>query len=150
MSHKIDTIKAKAFLIAVLIIAGTHILCIADENPPEDVGVEPRPPVLTKAVLCEDIRGSKTPINEAVVFSSDLGEIFCFTNFEPVYEETVIIHRYYFKDKFSSRKRLKLYPPGWAASSSIQPRETDKGPWRVDITDADGKVLYSIRFSITD
>ena len=150
MSSKINKIKTKAFLITVLMITVTHILCIADENPPADAKTEPRPPLLKQAVLCEGIRGSKTPINEAVVFSADLGELFCFTNFEPVYEETVIIHRYYFKDKFSSRKRLKLYPPGWAVRSRIQLRETDKGPWRVDITDADGNIIHSIRFSITD
>jgi hypothetical protein len=150
MSNQKNTIKTKSFLIAILIIAVTHILCNADENPPAIVNVESRPPVLTKAVLCEGIKGSKTPINESVVFSAELGELYCFTNFGPVYEETVIIHRYYFKDKLTWRKRLKLYPPGWAASSSIQPRETDKGPWRVDITDAEGKILHSIRFSITD
>lgn len=145
-----NAIKVKVVLITVLMILATQILGIGEEILPFAVKAEPRPPVLKQAVLCEGIRGSKTPINEAVVFSSDLGELFCFTNFEPVYEETVIIHRYYFKDKFSSRKRLKLYPPSWAVQSRIQLRETDKGPWRVDITDVDGNIIHSIRFSITD
>jgi len=140
-------IKLKAVLIIILMASTVSVFSYADET---DQKTEPRAPVLKQAVLCESIKDSKIPINGAVVFSSDLGELFCFTNFEPVYEETVIIHRYYFKDKFSSRKRLKLYPPSWAVRSRIQLRETDKGPWRVDITDADGKVLHSIRFSITD
>ena len=150
MLKKINRVKIQIILTAILMITATHILSRAEENPPPSANTESRPPVLKQAVLCEGIRGSQTPINEAVVFSTDLREVYCFTNFDPVYEETVIIHRYYFKDKFISRQRLKLYPPSWAASSSIKPRETDKGPWRVDITDADGNIIHSIRFSITD
>ena len=140
--------RLKAAFIIILMASTGSVFSYADETGQKTD--ESRAPVLKQAVLCESIKDSKIPINAAVVFSSDLGELFCFTNFEPVYEETVIIHRYYFKDKFSSRKRLKLYPPGWAVRSRIQLRETDKGPWRVDITDADGKVFHSIRFSITD
>ncbi|MFC1839130.1 DUF2914 domain-containing protein [Thermodesulfobacteriota bacterium] len=150
MLKKINTVKTKIIVIAVLMIAFTQILCIADETPPADTEVKPKAPVLKVAVLCEDVRASKTPINEAVVFSSSLGRLFCFTNFDPVYEETYIFHKYYFKDKFRDKQKLKLTPPSWGAKSDIKLRETDKGPWRVDITDADGKVFHSIRFSITD
>ena len=144
------TKKNKVILITILMIAAASVLCIAEENTPADVKAENPSPVLKQAVLCESIKNSKNPVNEAVVFSSSLGKLICFTNFEPVFEETVIVHRYYFKDKFSSRKRLKLYPPSWATYSEIQLRETDKGPWRVDIIDAKGKVIKTIRFSITD
>jgi hypothetical protein len=29
-------------------------------------------------------------------------------------------------------------------------RETDKGPWRVEISDQNGRVFSTLRFSITD
>lgn len=135
-----------------LLLGLMHVFCHAQENAAAEKDVPPKPPVLKVAVLCEDLRDGKNPIpvNQAIVFSSELKKLVCFTDFEPVYEETYIFHKYYFKDKYSSRKTLKLYPPRWATYSEIQLRETDKGPWRVDITDASGKVLKTIRFSITD
>jgi hypothetical protein len=48
------------------------------------------------------------------------------------------------------RKRLILKPPRWASVSSIKLREADKGPWRVEIRDAEGRLLATLRFSITD
>ena len=147
-----STAKLKVVLTIILLAAAGQILCFADENSPPDSRAETKAPVLKLAVLCEDLSEGKNPlpVNQAVVFPSDLGRLICFTDFEPVYEQGYIYHKYYFKEKFSSKKKLKLYPPRWAAYSSIQLRETDKGPWRVDITDADGKVLHTIRFSITD
>jgi hypothetical protein len=53
-------------------------------------------------------------------------------------------------DELSAKIKLTLNPPRWATRSSIQLRETDKGPWRVEIVDAEDKVLYTLRFSITD
>lgn len=106
-------------------------------------------PVLKQAGLFEDIKDS-VPINQGLVFSSSLGKVICFTDFDPVPEKTFIYHKYYFRDKLSSRTKFTLYPPRWATVSEIQLRETDKGPWRVEITDEAGNVLHVIRFSITD
>ena len=105
--------------------------------------------ILRQAVICEDIRDRK-PYNQGVVFSSDLGSISCFTDFFQIGEKTFIYHKYYFNDKFSAKVKLTLNPPHWATFSKIQLRETDVGPWRVDITDLDGNILYTLRFSITD
>jgi hypothetical protein len=106
-------------------------------------------PVLKQAGLFEDIKDG-VPINQGLVFSSSLGKVICFTDFDPVPEKTFIYHKFYFKDKLSSRVKLTLNPPRWATFSRIQLRETDIGPWRVEITDEAGKVLHVIRFSITD
>ena len=124
-----------------------QIWAFADDAVPQQ---KMPPPVLKKAVLCEKVLNSNTPVNEGVVFSSKLGKIICFTEFDPVYDETVIYHRFYFKDKLSSKFPFTIKPPRWAAQSTIYLRESDKGPWRVEITDAEGKILSNIRFSITD
>ena len=124
-----------------------HVTVFAQEtSPPEKVP----PPLLKKAVLCEKVLNRTTPVNEGVVFSSELGRLICFTDFDPVYEETIIYHKFYFKDKLSSKFKLSLKPPRWAVQSSIQLRESDKGPWRVEITDTEGNIFSVIRFSITD
>jgi hypothetical protein len=53
-------------------------------------------------------------------------------------------------DKLSTKKKLVLKPPRWSTFSSIQLREADKGPWRVEITDDDENILRILRFSIVD
>ena len=138
----------KWLVVAVLSFSIFYTPCLAEDDQSEK---QVPPPVLKQAVLCEKLINNNTkPVNEGVVFSSSLGGIFCFTEFDPVYEDTVIYHNYYFKDKFVSPKRLELRRPRWATYSEIHLRESDKGPWRVEITDADGSILSTIRFSITD
>ena len=106
-------------------------------------------PVLDNAVMCEEIKDF-TPKNQSVVFSIKIGKVSCFTSFDPVPEETVIYHNWFHKDKPSTKKRLTLQPPRWATYSSIQLRETDKGPWRVEIIDQKENILHTLRFTITD
>ena len=104
---------------------------------------------LTQAFMCERVVDS-TPLNQAVVFPVSAGQVCCFTSFDPVPQPTLIYHRWYHKDEISTQIRLRLYPPLWSTYSQIQLRETDKGPWRVEITDQNGKLFDVLRFSITD
>jgi len=104
---------------------------------------------MTQAIMCEEIKDGR-PLNEGLTFSSDLGKISCYTEFDPVPEKTTIYHCWYFKDNLSTRRKLILNPPRWSAFSQIQLRETEKGPWRVDITDDEGNILQTLRFSIIE
>jgi len=104
---------------------------------------------MDRAVMCEEIKDF-TPQNPAVVFSIKIGKVSCFTSFDPVPEKTVIYHKWFHRDDPSTEKRLTLQPPRWGTYSSIQLRETDKGPWRVEISDQKGNLLRILRFSITD
>jgi hypothetical protein len=106
-------------------------------------------PILDHAVMCEEVT-DKDPINPAVVFSIKIGKVSCFSVFDPVPEKTFVYHKWFHKDNPSTNKRLTVQPPRWATYSSIQLRETDKGPWRVEISDRKGNLLHILRFSITD
>jgi len=99
--------------------------------------------------MCEEIK-EYTPYNSAVVFSIKIGKVSCFTSFDPVPEKTFIYHKWYHRDKPSTKKKMTLNPPRWSTYSSILLRETDKGPWRVEISDQKGNLLRILRFSITD
>jgi hypothetical protein len=105
--------------------------------------------VLTQAVMCESIENFK-PVTPAVVFSISQGEVFCFSNFDPVFEKTYIFHKWYKKDKLIFTMRLTLSPPKWSSFSSMQIRNADKGPWRVEIRDVDDTLLKTLRFSMAD
>ncbi|MCP3942133.1 MAG: DUF2914 domain-containing protein [Desulfobacteraceae bacterium] len=104
---------------------------------------------IIQAVMCESIKNHR-PINPAVVFSISLGEIYCFSNFDPVIKTSYISHKWYKKDKLIFTIQLPLYPPKWSTFSRIQFRDADKGPWRVEIRKADNTLLKTLRFSMVD
>ncbi len=104
---------------------------------------------LSQAIMCETIESFK-PVNRSVVFPVSQGTVMCFTDFDVVAHETEIFHLWIKRDSLVYRKRLILKPPRWASVSSIKLREADKGPWRVEIRDAEGRLLATLRFSITD
>ena len=106
-------------------------------------------PLLTRAVMCETIE-SLEPHHIAVTFSIDAGQISCFTAFASISQETYTMHRWYRRDTLVTAKRLTLKPPSWSTYSSIQLRQADKGPWRVEIRNADDTLLKTLRFSVTD
>ena len=101
------------------------------------------------AVMCEAVR-DLAPVNSAVVFSISIGRVACFTRFDRVPGQTFIYHHWYHQDELSTKKKLFLKPPSWSTYSSIQLREADKGPWRVEITDEKGTLFATLRFSVTD
>jgi len=105
--------------------------------------------ILVRAVMCEYIEEYE-PRNSAVVFSINVGKISCFTSFDGIKTTTATLHRWYRRDELVTAKRLTLKPPSWSTYSSIQLREADKGPWRVEILDDHNKLLQTLRFSVTD
>ena len=104
---------------------------------------------LEQAVMCEGIK-DYAPLNKAVVFSMEIGKIYCFTSFDHVPQKMVIYHNWYRNDSLVTTKRLTLQPPEWSTFSSIQLREADKGLWRLEIKDQTKKVLQTLRFSVTE
>lgn len=105
--------------------------------------------VLVRAEMCEDIQ-ELTPQNTTTVFSIERRKAVCFTSFDPVPAETVIYHYWYHRGVPSARIKLSLQPPRWSTYSSIQLRAEDLGPWQVLVTDANGRILRTLRFSITE
>ena len=104
---------------------------------------------ITQAVMCEGLK-DYAPRNPAVVFSIAIGKVFCFTSFVSVPKNMYIYHSWYRRDRLITTKRLSLKTPKWSTFSSIQLREADKGPWRVEIKDKNSKIIKIMRFSITD
>jgi hypothetical protein len=104
---------------------------------------------LVRAVMSEDIQ-EQTPQNVTTVFSIERRKAICYTSFDPVPEKTKIYHYWFHRDRPSAKIMLTLKPPRWSTYSSIQFRAQDIGPWRVEITDSNGQIIYILRFSITE
>lgn len=145
-------------LVIFFILASTTILFPLhteaqqrDQLPPSSAASDQsaQKPVLSQAIMCEKVE-NLNPIRNAIVFPVSVGQVYCFTSFDPVAQPTLIYHRWFHNNELSTQTRLRLYPPKWATYSVIQLRETDKGPWRVEISDQNGRVFDVLRFSITD
>ena len=122
---------------------------MAEESATGVAAKDSRGLFLGQAVMCEGIK-EYAPVNKAVVFSLEIGKIYCFTSFDHVPQKTVIYHNWYRKDRLVTTIRLSLQTPQCATFSSIQLREADKGPWRLEIKDQAKKVLRIVKFSVTD
>lgn len=136
-------------LLCFFLLSTPQVYCQTDK--PEKISANPQKvnTSLSEAVMCEEIRDSR-PRNAAAVFSLSLGKVCCYTLFDPVSHQTEVYHSWYKRDKLSTKIKLELQPPRWATFSRIQSRESDKGPWRVEISDAKGNLIQVLRFSITD
>ena len=145
--------RLKATTLVFLALLFVDVFCPKLTRPQEegDPSSAPGPGKLTlvRAAMCERIE-DYTPLNQGIVFSVAIGKITCFTSFDPVPENTFIYHKWYYRDRLTTRIKLSLKTPRWSTFSSIQLREADKGPWRLEVTDSDGNVLQTLRFSVTD
>jgi len=110
---------------------------------------EPKKLTLVHAAMCEGIKDHR-PSDEAIVFSIRLGSIYCFTDFEPVPKKTNIYHKWFIRDKFRTEIKLPVKPARWSTFSKIRLLKGDEGPWRVEITDQQGIIFQTLRFSVTD
>jgi hypothetical protein len=148
MKQPLQMVIKRIFLLLLLCGAclSTYLLSEAAEKKENAISEKLH---LVHAVMCEEIKGHE-PLNETIIFSISSGEATCFTFFNPVPDKTYIYHKWYKKDKLSSRVKLRVNPPSWSTFSRIQFREADKGPWRVEITDLKGNLFQTLRFSITD
>lgn len=133
------------WMMLTLLFGGIAYADAADKG----LAVSEKPFQLVRAAMCESIENYE-PRYIAVAFPITIGKISCYSAFEGVAETTYVQHRWYRRDELVTSKRLTLKPPSWATYSSIQLREGDKGPWRVEIWDAGEQLVRTLRFSIVD
>jgi len=148
---KMKNTIAVLFLIAAILSCFAQNIHGAEGDDQGQAAATEKPPGLTlvKAVMCEGIEDLE-PKNETIIFSAELKSATCFTAFDPVPEKTVVYHNWFKRDQPNKKLKLTLKPPKWSSFSKIRIRNTDAGPWRVEITDSDGKIFQILRFSVTE
>lgn len=142
-------IRKKSAYFSLLVLCGFWVAVVsgyAADNQPSHSTTRM---TLARAVMCEYIE-EFAPQRVAVVFSINAGKISCFTSFDDIKASTYALHKWYRRDQLVTSKRLTLKPPSWSTYSSIQLREADKGPWRVEIINNRNQLIKTLRFSVTD
>ncbi len=138
-----------AWLKIVILTLGYALAVVIQVQADDPGAVSEMPPFrLMRAVMCEAIEGYE-PKYVAVAFSINVAKISCYTSFDGVSDTTFVDHKWYRHDELVTSKRLTLKPPAWSTYSSIQLREADIGPWRLEIWDAQGQIIRTLRFSVT-
>jgi len=141
--------KFSISLLFFLSLTGVFPCVYAQDDAPGSNASVQKKLGITQAVMCEGL-SDYAPQNRAVVFSIAIGKVFCFSSFSSVPQNMYIYHSWYRRDQLITTKRLSLKTPKWSTFSTIELREADKGPWRVEIKDKNSKIIKIVRFSITD
>jgi hypothetical protein len=144
-------IKKKWFFLFALLCASLLLVgnALSQEVPSHPTGPVAEKPTLVQATMCASLKEG-SPCDAGAVFPVSQGKVLCFSSFDPVPRKTFIFHSWFHRDVLITRQKFTLNPPRWSSYSTIQLREADKGPWRVEITDQDERILETLRFSITD
>jgi len=98
-------------------------------------------------VICLDIV-DREPTGVDTVFAADVGRLHCFTRVVGVEGTSTVSHVWYWGDEERARVQLSVRSPNWRTNSSKVIQEHETGQWRVDVLDADGNVLSTVRFRI--
>lgn len=103
---------------------------------------------VTDAAICEDVV-DRTPVAAGTSFSVSVGRLYCFTKIVGAQTPTTVTHIWYFGDTERARIELKVGAASWRTKSSKIIRTHEFGSWHVDVIDADGNVLRTLQFFLT-
>lgn len=116
---------------------------------PAEENAGPASPAVQEAVMCEGIQDG-LPVNQTIIFNVSKTSAYCWSEFDPVPADGVVYHEWYRKGVLITRKKLAVRKPRWATYSRLPLRQADIGPWHLNVTDENGNVLKTLRFSITE
>jgi len=117
--------------------------------PPTTVQAQETPQLeVAEGIICTDVV-DREPVGVNTTFAATVDRLCCFTRITGAEEPTTITHVWYFGDIERARVDLTVRSLSWRTHSSKIIQAHESGPWRVDVLDAAGSVLRTIRFEIT-
>lgn len=110
------------------------------------------PKGLTRAVITSSI-WKKEPIDTLIspvkINRDQARSIFYFTELKDMKGKTVF-HVWKYNGKVKFRKKIRILGNRWRASTSKLMNDTSIGNWAVQLTNAEGEILYEINFNIIE
>ena len=121
------------------------IMCLGLQNT--SLSQETSQLEVTAAAMCKSVVDLE-PVDAGTSFPVSLGMLYCFTKIAGAQSPIQITHVWYFDGTERARVDLPVNSVSWRTYSSkiIQPHEM--GAWRVDVLDANGKVLKTLEFEV--
>jgi hypothetical protein len=99
--------------------------------------------------ICTEIV-DRMPSGTDTVFAKDVGRLYCFTRVVGVEGTSTVTHVWYWGDVERARVTLSIRSPNWRTNSSKLIQEHEVGDWRVEVLDAEGNEVTTLRFRIRD
>ncbi|MEL7834334.1 DUF2914 domain-containing protein [Fodinibius sp. Rm-B-1B1-1] len=93
---------------------------------------------------------NRGPVGIDSTFASTVGTVYCFTRIDGITDTTQITHEWYYKDEEKARIDLTVASDNWRTWSSKTILESWTGPWRVMVVGANGNVLATKNFVVTE
>lgn len=90
----------------------------------------------------------REPVDNVEAFPAQNGKLYCFTRIVGAGEPTFVYHLWYREDQLMSRVELPVNSPSWRTWSAKDLLEDGPGDWRVEIQDAAGNVLRTLKFQL--
>ena len=100
------------------------------------------------SVICKNV-ANREAVDAGTGFSVSVGRLYCLSNLAGIQNQTEIVHAWYFGETQRARVTLGISPPSWRTYSSKIIQAHEIGAWRVEILDASGNRLETIRFEIS-
>ena len=113
------------------------LVCVAPGALAEEAGAT--------AVVCLKVE-NRAPVGAGERFPVEVGDLACFSELHGV--SGPIHHVWFFGGKNVRDIELAVKGERWRTWSVKRVPPTAKGDWRVEVRDADGKVLATAKFSI--
>ena len=102
---------------------------------------------VTESAISRDVV-DRMPVDADTTFASDVGRLYCWTRISGAEGETTVHHVWFHGDEERADLELRVGASPWRtwSNKAIVPEWT--GDWRVEVRDADGNVLETIRFTV--
>ncbi|MCU0294149.1 MAG: DUF2914 domain-containing protein [Thermoanaerobaculaceae bacterium] len=124
----------KAVVIGLVAFAVLGVALVLAEDAP-----------FATAIVCTGVK-DRTPEGAAEKFPASVGQLTCFSEIKNGRDK--VVHVWYHGDTEVRRVELPVKAERWRTWSVKNVAATMTGPWRVDVVDADGKVLASSKFVV--
>ena len=100
------------------------------------------------ASICTGV-ADREAVDAGTSFAVSVGRLYCFSKIADIQESTEIVHVWYYGETERARISLGVNPPAWRTYSSKIIQAHEIGSWRVEILDASGNLLETLKFETT-
>ena len=90
----------------------------------------------------------RAPVDVNTMFSADVGRLYCWTRIDGAEEATTVHHVWFHGDEERADLELRVGASSWRTWSNKAIPLQWTGEWRVEVRDAEGNVLETIRFTV--
>ncbi|MBI3606250.1 MAG: DUF2914 domain-containing protein [Nitrospirae bacterium] len=135
--------KYLPLMMAALFLAGFNAPVYGAENQPQEIQV------LEGYMVADAGHPASFDNNQSIpVFESEVGRIYAITKITKISENTHLKHLWFLRDTIMMDSTVQVKENQMRSQSGLNIKPQWTGKWRVDITSADGTLLYTIPFII--